>query len=419
MANNSIFNSTVCIMGILILLIHIVNILTNDKRKDNRCLLDFFIFTVVHFAAYQSFTVIKTGYTSSAFVIGFYTAFYIMNNLEVFLLFRYMMSYVEPKEKMKKALTSVNVSLFAVFAALDIINIFTGMFFSAPNGVYTRGDYMIVSQGYQFIMLTIVFIVTTTDKKLDSREKIAFGLYCVLPFAAIILQNIFKGYAIAYASIIIAIEILFLFINAQKSIELANEEKKNKEAQIKIMLSQIKPHFIYNSLSSISTLISIDPEKASAALDDFTEYLRINLSSLTEKNLIFFEDELKHIETYLSLEKMRFGDRVKVIYDIAAKDFYVPPLSIQPIVENAVKHGVLKKAEGGTLTLRSYESEKAYVVEVIDDGIGFDLSDVDFEENEHFGINNIKYRIKEMCGGDVVINSEVGKGTDVAVYFYK
>ena len=150
-----------------------------------------------------------------------------------------------------------------------------------------------------------------------------------------------------------------------------------------------------------------------------SEYLRINLSSLTEKSLIFFEDELKHIETYLSLEKMRFGSRVHVIYDIKAREFYVPPLSIQPIVENAVKHGILKKTDGGTLTVRSYETERAYVVEIIDDGIGFDLSGVNFEKNVHFGINNIKYRIKEMCSGDVVINSEVGRGTDVTVYFYK
>lgn len=420
MDNNSIFNSTICLMGILILLIHIVNILTNkDKRKDDRRLLDFFIFTAVHFAVYLTFTFIKTVYTSETFVIGFYTAFYIMNNVEVFLLFKYTMSYVEPKEKTEKALSAVNLSLFLLFVTLDIINLFTGMFFTAQDGVYTRGDYMITSQGYQFIMFAIIFIVTATDKKLNMREKIAFGLYCLLPFAAIILQNIFKGYAIAYASIIISIEILFLFINVQRSVDLAKEEEKNKEAQISIMLSQIKPHFIYNSLSSISTLISIDPEKAAAALDDFTEYLRSNLSSLTEKNLILFEDELKHIETYLSLEKMRFGSRVNVIYDVRATDFYVPPLSIQPIVENSVKHGILKKAEGGTLTVRSYESESAYVVEIIDDGIGFELSDVDFSENEHLGINNIKYRINKMCGGDVVISSEIGTGTDVTVTFYK
>ena len=420
MQSNSVFNATVCLMGILILLVHIVNILTKkDKRKADSCLSDFFVLTAVHFATYLAFTIIKTGYTGNAFIISFYTVFYIMNNLEAFLLFRYMLCYVKPEEKTAKALKITNYSLFALFVVLDIVNIFTGIFFTAQDGVYTRSGLMIVSQGYQFVMFVIIFFVTITDKKLSVREKTAFGLYCVIPSVAIVLQNFFKGYAIAYVSIIIAIEVLFLFINVQKNVDLAREEEKNKDAQIRIMLSQIKPHFIYNSLSSISTLISIDPEKASAALDDFTEYMRNNLSSLTEKKLILFEDELKHIETYLSLEKMRFGDRVNVIYDISAQDFYVPPLSIQPIVENAVKHGITKKAEGGTLTLRAYETDRAYVVEIIDDGIGFDISDVNFDENKHFGINNIKYRIDKMCGGVVIINSEVGRGTDVTVYFFK
>ena len=167
----------------------------------------------------------------------------------------------------------------------------------------------------------------------------------------IIIQNIFKGYAIAYASIIIAVEILYFSINIQKNIDLAMEEEKNKDAKIKLMLSQIRPHFIYNSLSSITTLIEIDPKKAQEALDNFTDYLRMNLSSITETKLIPFEYELKHIKTYVELEKIRFNDRINIIYDIKSMDFNVSPLSIQPIVENAIKHGILKKIEGGLTKL--------------------------------------------------------------------
>ena len=90
----------------------------------------------------------------------------------------------------------------------------------------------------------------------------------------------------------------------------------------------------------------MDPIKAQGALDDFTEYLRHNISSLTETRLIPFEAELKHIQIYLSLEKLRFNDRIQVEYDIKTKNFNVPPLSIQPLVENALKHGVLKRIEG-------------------------------------------------------------------------
>ena len=421
MQGNEIFNATVCIIGIAILLIHVVNLLLKkSKRNDELHLMDFLVFTVVHFATYLCFTLLKLSYTSYGCTLGFYTVFYIFNNIEALLFFIYVLSYITMKDKTKRALSIVNVSLFSVFVVLDIINIFTGIFFTAGvNGEYIRSRTMFFSQGYQLVLFAIAVVITIFNKKLVIREKIAFSMYCLLPLVAIILQNRFKGYAIAYLSIIVAIEILFFFVNVSKNIQLALEQEKNKEAQIRIMMRQIQPHFVYNSLSSISTLIAINPNKAQKALDDFTEYLRHNISSLTETKLIPFEDELKHIQTYVSLEKVRFNDRIKMEYDIYVKDFDVPPLSLQPIVENAIKHGILKKVEGGKVTLKTYETEKAYVVEITDDGVGFDAANYEDKENKHFGINNIKHRIKNMTNGDIVITSEVGKGTKAVVTFYK
>ena len=407
-------------MGILILSIHVVNLLLKkEKRKDEKSLLDFFLFTVIHFATYLTFTLVKIVYTSNAYIIGFYTAFYIMNNIEVFMLFKYMRRYLSFPSEKEKYYSLLNLALFSLFVILDVVNIFTGIFFTAESGVYLRSRTMILSQGYQFVIFLLVFVLTLRNNKLNVREKTAFALYCFLPLIAIILQNVFKGYAIAYASIIVAIEVLFFFVNIQKNIDLAKEEEKNKETQIKLMLSQIKPHFIYNSLSAISTLIPLDPEKAQKALDDFTEYLRHNLASLTETRLIPFENELRHIETYVSLEKLRFGNRINAVFDVQVTDFLVPPLAIQPIVENAIKHGILKKLEGGTLILKTYETECAFVVEVADDGVGFDFENVDRDKRDHFGINNIKYRIEKACNGEISVRSEIGKGTSVTVVFHK
>ena len=410
MANNVVFNASVCIIGILILLIHVVNILfKKDRRKDEKVLLEFFMFTLV-----------KTFYyTSNAYIIVFYTAFYIMNNLEVYMLFRYARNYIVIDRKRKKIISIINLCLISVFIALDIINSFTGIFFTAQNGEYLRSPTMIISQGYQFVTFAIIFVIAVMNKKLNVREKSAFCLYCCLPFVAIILQNLFKGYAIGYLSIIISIEVLFLFLSVQKNIDLAKEEEKNKAAQIKLMLSQIKPHFVYNSLSAISTLITIEPEKAQAALDDFTEYLRMNISSLTELRCIPFDDELKHIKTYVALEKMRFAQRINVVYDIQTTDFLVPPLTIQPIVENAIKHGILKKIEGGTMTLKTWETKTAYIIEISDDGVGFNLNDVNFEQNKHFGLQNIQYRLAKMCDAELKVHSEINKGTRVTVTFLK
>ena len=418
--NNVVFNITVCIMGILILFVHLVNlIIKKNKRKDEKWLLGFISFTMFHFAIYLLFSIIKLHYTSDPYIIAAYTTFYIMNNIEVLLLLMYMINYIVLSRSMKNKLLVFCIILFIVFVAGDIANIFTGMFFTASNGEYVRSKYMIFSQSYQFIIFSIVFLVTILNRKINIREKIAFAFYCILPLLSIVFQNIFKGYAIAYATIIISVEILFFFVNVQKNIELAKEEEKNKEAQIKIMISQIQPHFIYNSLSAISTLITIDPKKAQKSLDDFTEYLRRNLSSLTETRLIPFRSELKHIQTYISLEKMRFSDRINVIYDIGTTDFMIPPLTIQPLVENAVKHGILKKLEGGTITLTTYETDKDYVVEIKDDGVGFDMTKIDFDENVHFGLKNISYRIKKSCEGDLSITSKPNVGTKIIVTFKK
>ena len=421
MKNNAVFNMTVCLVGFVILLVHIVNaLLKKERRKDENALLNFLIFTALHFAAYFTFTVIKVFYTSDVFIMGFYTGFYIANNVEVFLLFFYMMAYVEISKKAKKTMQIANISLFSVFVILDIVNIFTRMFFTSVNGgEYQRSGAMVASQGYQFVMFAMIFFVAILNKKLNNREKAAFSVYCLLPLVAIVFQNIFSGYAIAYLSIIVAIEVLFFFLNVEKSLLLAAEKEKAKDAQIKMMLSQIQPHFIYNSLSSISTLIPIDPDKAQKALDDFTEYLRSNLSSLTARDRVPFGDELRHTKTYVNLEQIRFGDRVKVEYDIKVSDFEVPPLTIQPLVENAVKHGILKKVEGGTVKVSTYETEDRYVVEIKDDGVGFDSESVDFKSNKHVGLNNIRYRLEKMGSGEFVTESKPMEGTTVRVYFKK
>ena len=418
MDNKSVFNATVCVIGIIFCLIHTINILLKKgRRKDENNLLVFMLFTAFHFAVYLTFTIIKMTYTSNAFIIGFYTSFYVMNNFQVFLLFAYAISYIPLKKKTHNILLAISLALYAIFIALDIANIFNRMFFTAVDGVYTRSKTMIVSQGYQFVTFAMVFCLAVFHKKVTVGEKVSFAVYCVIPLVAIIVQNAFPGYAIAYLSIIVNIQILFLFVNVRKNMKLADEAKRIKDAEVKIMISQIQPHFIYNVLASISTLIKIDPDKAQQGLDHFTDYLRANLSSLSKNGLVNFTDELKHIKTYVSLEKMRFEDRLEVNYDIQVKDFMVPALSVQPIVENAIKHGILKKIEGGTLTFKTYEDNDAYVVVVSDDGVGFDIDAV--KGDDHFGLNNIKYRISSMCKGNVKVESELGKGTTVTVFFYK
>jgi len=180
------------------------------------------------------------------------------------------------------------------------------------------------------------------------------------------------------------------------------------------MLSQVKPHFIYNSISAIIDLCAGNPE-AQNALVAFSDYLRVNLGAKNPKALISFETELKHIKHYLYLEKLRFEERLQVIYDIKAIDFKVPILSIQPIVENAVSHGLFNKPGGGTIRIRTKETENEYIITIVDDGIGYDPEVIQKSGTTQPGIENARNRLSSLCRGTLEITSRTDIGTRVNI----
>ena len=204
-----------------------------------------------------------------------------------------------------------------------------------------------------------------------------------------------------------------LFQRAREARELEREVEK---ANMAVMISQIQPHFLYNALNTIKSLIRRDPKKAEQAVIDFSYYLRGNMDSLTHTEPIPFETELAHVKYYCDIELLRFSDKLKIEYDIQEKKFCVPTLSIQPIVENAIKHGVTKKPEGGTVRISTASDDKDYIVTVKDDGVGFDPSAIEEDDGRsHVGIQNIRYRFENMMHATVSIESEKGGGTCVII----
>jgi len=190
-------------------------------------------------------------------------------------------------------------------------------------------------------------------------------------------------------------------------------EKELAASKISLMLSQIKPHFLYNSLAIIQRLCAKDPKLAEETVVEFTEYLRGNMDSLAVESLIPFAKELHHLESYLALEKKRFGARLNVVYEIFTENFSLPVLTVQPIVENAVRHGVTKREEGGTVTIRTEESEKDIVITVRDDGAGFDPDAKKHGGRQGIGMENVSKRLAAMCGGALTVTSAAGIGTTV------
>lgn len=200
--------------------------------------------------------------------------------------------------------------------------------------------------------------------------------------------------------------------------EMQRMEIENNRLQLQLLLEQIEPHFIYNALGAIRELIHENPDEAYHALYDFSKYLRQHIGICDAMSLIDFSTELDHVRTYLALEKVRFEDLLTVRYDIAFIDFQVPPLTIQPFVENAVKHGIFQKEAGGTITLSAYRDKETIHIVIRDDGAGFDVEEtmrrIDLT-NASFGMKNAMRRLKKLRDADCGIESAPENGTTVHI----
>jgi sensor histidine kinase YesM len=218
----------------------------------------------------------------------------------------------------------------------------------------------------------------------------------------------FHGISLTYAGFTISILVIYTSIYLTRKKQL--EAQKNA-----LMLSQINPHFVYNTLSTIASMCDSSPKQAKYLTIDFAQYLRRNINTLTCEEMIPFEQEMDHVACYLKIEQARFRERLNVIYSIQCRDFSVPPLTVQPLVENAVKHGITKKASGGTLRILTCEEESYYIIRIIDDGVGFDLENTEL----HVGLQNVRSRLAATCRGELTVKSTVGIGTRVTIVIPK
>ena len=269
-------------------------------------------------------------------------------------------------------------------------------------------------------------------EKINKIPKTVVGVafVAVIAVIAVVLAELGTWYSalISVCSILLIIFISIAVIRAEmkKSVKGVLEaqrieaekqamELKLQESQISVMLSQIQPHFLYNTLNSIYQLCETNPMRARSMVNFFAEYLRNNLSALDETGIIAFETELSHVKTYLEIEKIRFEDTLEIELNIECDKFLLPVLTVQPIVENAVKHGTSKKRGGGKVVISTYEDENNYIINVSDTGCGFDPTVPKNDGKSHIGIENVRQRLFNMCGGSLTIESEIGIGTSATI----
>lgn len=260
------------------------------------------------------------------------------------------------------------------------------------------------------------------------RNSVPFLVFYCINACAIVIDNLYLNgfiagevsyimpfacmFFIALMIVLYLVDSLEYYKQAQKTAEL---QRELSELNTTLMISQIQPHFLYNALNTIKYMTKKDPKTAEMAIIKFSSYLRANMDSLTQKKPIAFTKELEHVRNYIDIEQLRFGERLKTEYEILTEDFVIPPLTIQPIVENAIKHGVNQKPEGGTVKISTTETETAYIVTVSDDGVGYDVNQVLDDGRSHVGVTNIKKRLDTMLNATVEINSVIGEGTTVTI----
>ena len=282
-------------------------------------------------------------------------------------------------------------------------------------------------------MICLVMIVLLAHRFWagSKREKILSGL-AMLPMSAFILDffgtglGSWQGRIISEdvfilmfaASLILLLKVVPQNLNAAIRARELEAEKvilnaELAESRIATMISQIQPHFIYNTLGTIEQLCITEPKEASKLVRNFSLYLRGNFSELDNAKPIRFSQEMNHVKHYTDIEQVRFPD-MTIQYDLRSVEFLLPALSVQPLVENAIKHGLMGLEEGGIVTISAYETKESYVVEVTDDGVGFDMNK-GYDETKHVGIKNIRGRIEAMCNGTLTIESKIGGGTKATI----
>lgn len=320
-------------------------------------------------------------------------------------------------------------AIFA-FAVMFISSILTAVFFDEPfyDPYYATILHIITIPLDLYLIEKICRCVINKTRNaiafLTAYSLVAIGLAVDFLYTSGVIQTPVQMFMplilLAFAIIIVIIHAMDNAVLQEEALNAAKLETQLADANMSIMLSQIQPHFLYNALNTIKYLVRRDAEMAEKAIVEFSLYLRGNMDSLTQKKPIPFRTELSHIRHYCEIEKMRFGQKLEVEYDIETDDFFVPTLSIQPLVENSIKHGVTKRPEGGTVTIHTFEDENNYFVEIKDDGIGFDPNnpikkDSGSSNRSHVGFSNIKNRLETMLGATIEVTSAVDKGTHTLI----
>ena len=325
----------------------------------------------------------------------------------------YLLHCSGEKRKWTPILASMT-TLWLVYAALLICTQFTTEIYSiSRDNVYQRGPWYFVLLVPPAAMMGLNLVsFFFRRKQLSRRQRLAFTIYLLVPLCCMLLQMAFYGLLTIVIGTSLSAVIMFIFILLDQVDHSIRQRQKNAAQQASITVLQMRPHFIYNTLMSIYYLCRQDAEKAQQVILDFCSYLRKNFTAIAKEETIPFPDEVEHTRAYLAVEQARFQDRLLVEFDMTFTAFRLPPLTLQPIVENAVKHGLDPELEPLLISVRSRYRDGYAEITVNDNGPGFQPVD---DSEPHIALANIRERLKLMCSGELTIGNRDCGGTTITI----
>ncbi len=363
--------------------------------------------------------------TQSMSLEGRYIAVRGISNFAFFLLLIAYVFYaaliINDKSKLTKILsfgTLVICGGSALWCLLTVLfpSLSRGLYYIDFDGSHFTKAFLIAQTGLYFLVFIMLVLLIKNASKLDRISFLALISFITCPSIVSILRFFDFDLNLMAPATFVSFILMYCFLYIQKSKRVYEQDLQLANNRLAVLHNQIRPHFLYNTLNSIYVLCGKDPKAAQSAIGNFAEYMRANLESLEEDDVIPLDRELEHVDHYLSLEKMRFGGDLEVEYDTDYVDMMIPPMTVQIIAENAVKHGIEKKTNGfGKIIIRTRRTASSDLIIVEDNGVGFDVEAYNGDPSSHIGIVNAKERLRQLLGASLIIESELGSGTTVTI----
>ena len=306
------------------------------------------------------------------------------------------------------------MGLLIAYFIMVVVAQFTDVFYYVtPNNEFIRGKLWALAMAPMPAMLLLNLIaILRRRKNLSKKHLIGLLVYMIPMTITLTLHMFFSIEVFVVAGMALLALIMYGIILSDNMEQYMRGQQEIAHQKASIMVLQMRPHFIYNSMMGIYYLCDQDAEKAKQVTLDFTTYLRKNFAAIASEEPIPFAEELEHTRAYLAVEQAQFEDSLFVNFDTPVTHFRIPPLTLQPIVENAVVHGLRQSKEPIHISVTTRDVGSTIEITVEDDGPGFTPADND---EPHIALGNIRGRLEMMCHGTLTISARKGGGTSVKV----